>query len=349
MPAIEIPDLPDLINLTLAELGEGKMTDLTVDAEFRSMFAMRQLLGPDAYKEDSGDSIQFNVQMNPIENWRVVGLYETDTYDSADTIKQGSVNWSHGTGNYIWDEREFDFNKGRRQILDLIKTRRHAYRIGVAKAIEQQVWTSPASSSVTPQQPLGIPHWVVKNATEGLNGGNPSGFTSGCAGLSASTYPRYQNWTGTYGAISKTDLIRKMRKAAEYTNYESPVQEDSIPSYNKGTKRVIFTNYAVLAALEESLESQNDNLGIDIAPMEGRPTFRKIPITRVGYLDQDTDNPIYGINFGTFYFYVRTGWHFRRSPAMKLPERHTVLAVHEDTSWQTCCYNRRDNWVLYHV
>ena len=110
-----------------------------------------------------------------------------------------------------------------------------------------------------------------------------------------------------------------------------------------------MSNYAVVSVFEESLESQNDNLGHDIAPMDGLPTFRKIMIECVSYLDTDTDNPVYGVNWGTFKPFIKTGWNFKESPAMRIPEKHTCIAVHTDLSYNFVCYDRRQNYVLHYV
>jgi hypothetical protein len=272
---------------------------------------------------------------------RNTGLYATDSVNVSDVMKQGSIGWRHSTTNYAYERREIAMNRDPARIVELLKIRRADSQISMAELMETNLWSAP-SSSTDEESPHGIPYWFVKNATEGFNGGIPSGF-SDVGGLSPTTYPRWSNWTAQYTTVSKTDLIRKWRKASVFTNFKSPTE---IPSYNTGNRYGYYSNYAVVGTLEEILEAQNENLGNDIASKDGQVVFRRNPVVWTPKLEADTQNPVYGINWGTLKPVFLKGEYMREEGPTKAPNSHTVHQVFVDCTWNMICRDRRRNFVL---
>ena len=93
---------------------------------------------------------------------------------------------------------------------------------------------------------------------------------AGRAGISSTDYPRFANYTAKYAAITKEDLIRKMRRAHRLSQFRSPVSH-STPNLDMGNG--IYANDNVIGLLEEVLETQNMNLGNDIASKDGKTLF----------------------------------------------------------------------------
>ena len=213
--------------------------------------------------------------------------------------------------------------------------------IALAEKMEANFWDDPsAADTVTP---YGLPYWVVKNASEGFNGTVLSGFTT-VAGLSPTTYPRWRNWTYQYTDVSFTDFVRHAREASVKTAFKPPV--DGIPTFNTGDSYGFFTNYDVIGALEELVTSQNENLGNDLAAKDGSTIFRRVPVTYVPKLDEDTTNPFYGVNWGTFKTYVLSGEWLKETPIPITPGQHTVSSQHVDCTYNFICKDRRRNFVL---
>jgi hypothetical protein len=238
---------------------------------------------------------------------------------------------------------EVRINSGKRQLLNMVKLARTDAMMSLAELMEQNGWTGPASTS-DKLSPWGITHWIVKNASEGFYGGDPSGFTD-CGGIDSDTYARWKNWSGTYGAVTKEDLIRKMRKATYKTDFKMPVP---VTDYSTGSKRGIYTTYEVLAAMEEILEAQNDNLGSDLASKDGMVMFRKTPVTAVPYLDaNDSTNPVYGINWGDMKIVFLSGMYMHESKPIQCPNKHNVRVIYTDLMYNFICRNRRSQFVLY--
>jgi hypothetical protein len=220
------------------------------------------LLRNEAIIEGGGYGCEFRFMNGTSGAARNVGLYSVDNVNVADRFVEGNVPWRHTETSYAFDAREPAMNKGREEGFRLIPARIHDAEVDLIKLIESDFWGRPSSSSDT-VTPFGLGYWLVYSATEGFNGGNQTGFTSGPGSISASTYTRWQNYTAQYTNITKTDLVRKMRKAAYKTNFMAPRPS---PGGTPGSRYGYYTNYDVEEAFAEILEGQNQNLGIRLDP-----------------------------------------------------------------------------------
>lgn len=342
---ISAESIADLIATTQRNLGRFHWEEIAT--ELQRYIALPQILKKKKVKFDSGTHIQWDVMVETGGSARNVGMYEEDVVAASDGIKQAYIPWRHTTTNYTYERREVAMNRSPARIIDLVQTRRAQGMIDLAEKMEQNLWSKPASSAdeITP---YGIPYWIVKwpsgTTALGFNGGNPAGFTAGAANLSSSTYPTWANFTGKYTAMTKPDGVTKMREAFVKTDFMSPIDN---PTLDRGRPdREMFVNYATMAAMETVGEDQNENLGRDIASMDGRITFRRCPVHYVPYLDADTSDPIYGFDWSTLFPVFLRGEYLNESkPAVKA-DQHTVIVVHVDSTWNFRCHNRRRNWVL---
>lgn len=340
--ALQADDIVDLITTTLRNLGENKWTDLTYDLQ--EHVAYSQLRNQMKAGYESGYGLQFNVVKGTSNNAKMTGLFDVDDLNATDQAITGNVPWRWMKTGYNFDKREVKMNMTPRRIVDMVKQRRAGAMTDFAALFETQFWSKPADSTDN-LNIFGLPYWVVQANTEGFNGGNPTGFTAGCAGISSSTYPRWANWTAQYVDVTKTDLIRKWRNAATKTVFKPPVMGN--PDYNTGNKYGYYVPYSVLGLLEESLEGQNENLGNDIASKDGQVTFRRTPVQWVPFLDNDATNPIYGINWGVLKFSFLNGMFQTETPPMITPGAHNVIQVWQDSGGNLECFDRRRLFVLH--
>ena len=262
--ALQSEQIIDLVATTQRDLGKMKWTDMSSDLQ--EHVAMSKIMNKKKVGFQSGTGIQFNAMMSHSGAAKNVGLYEVDDVNVGDVMKIGNIPWRQSQTSYAFERSEVTTNRNPARIIDLVKVRRTDAHVSLAELMENNWWGSPDDSD-DETTPFGIDYWITANSSEGFNGGNPSGFTSGRANISTSSYPRWANWTAEYTAISATDLIRKWRKAATFTKFKPPVDQ---PSYNTGNKYGYYTNYSVIGPLEEVLETQNDNLGPDIASKDGQ-------------------------------------------------------------------------------
>ncbi len=334
--------IDDAVLLTQDKLiKRGAFVDMQTD--LTDHVAVREMWKGKKKKFDGGHDWTFQVQMDHNHSARAVGLFETDGSSLTDTMVEGTVGPRHVNAHYIYDQREPDFQRGGVAIVDLVKTRHVGMMVSFYEKLEEFLWGKPVDSSDL-KTPYGIALWVVKNATEGFNGGNPSGFTAGRAGISTASYPRFANWTAQYAQITKDDLIRKMRRAMRKTNFRSPVSHATPDLGNMGNG--IYTNDTVIGLMEEALEAQNMNLGNDLASKDGRTMFKSVPITYAPYLDDDATDPVYMTDWRTMAIGVMSGWENNLSAPSPVPDKHLVRRVDLDVSLNMVCTDPRRQTVI---
>lgn len=362
MPLQADQDL-DLITITLRELGEHKWTDIV--SALQEHIILSRILKKEKVGFHAGPAIQFNVQVNPSGAAKMTGLMASDAVATVDLMTTASLPWRHANTNYGVDAREIAMNREPRQIVNLVKERRAGAMISLAELLETQGWSAPSGSGDS-LNTFGIPYWIVPNATQGFNGGNPFGFSAGAGGISSTNFPNWANYTDQWSDPTKLDLIRKWRRAAYFTNFMSPVNAD-VPSYNTGNKYGYYTTYFVVQRCEEAAEQQNDNLGNDIAAKDGQAVFRRNPIVWAPKLETLSGNgmsgtfsnstytstggyavnPVFGINWGVFRPIFLEGWYMREDGPYPLRGiQHTVYAVQVDLTWNIECRDRRRQFVL---
>jgi hypothetical protein len=271
---------------------------------------------------------------------RNVGLGYSDEVDIPDTMITATADWRNSTTNYAMIGQEVAMNANPAKLIDLEQERRIGAMIALAALMEDNFWGPPVAVDDT-VTPWGINTWLQKNATEGFNGGMPSGYTT--LGVSSVTYPRWRNWTFLYTNVSPEDFVRKMSKAAQFVDFKPPVE--GVPNLSTGNNWAFYTNYGVIGPLQELLRASNENLGADINVYAGQVIFNRAPVQWVPRLESDTTNPIYGLNWGDFKTYVLAGWWLRESYVPQVPGQHTVSATHVDCTYQWVLRNRRTSFV----
>jgi len=341
--SLQFSQIDDAVLLTQENLvSRGAFLDLQTD--LTEHVAVREMWKGQKRAFIGGNDWEFQAQIDHNHSARAVGLYETDGTALTDTMITMKVNPRHVNAAYIYDQREPAFQKGNVQIVDLVKTRYTAMMISLFTYMEGVLWSKPATSA-DDKTPYGITYWVVKNAAEGFNGGDPAGFAAGRAGVSSTTYPRWSNYSGAYEAVTKEDLIRKMRRAHRQTQFRSPVShaQPTLGSMKNG----IYVGDTVIGLMEEILEDQNMNLGNDMASKDGRAMFKSTPITYAPKLDDDTENPIYMLDWEWLACGVLAGWEEQTTAPYMVPNKHTVRRVDIDCTMNMICTNLRRQCVLH--
>lgn len=337
--ALQASQLNDLVATTQKNLGKPNFTEIATD--FQKLTALRTLMQKNRVVLTSGTAVEWRVMVNHSGGASNVGIGASDVVNRVDTMAVASADWRNSTANYSLIGQEIDMNREPARIVDLVKEQRIASMIAVALLMEANFWGPPVAlaDNVTP---WGVNTWIVKNASEGFHGGAPSGYTT--IGLNPTTYPRWKNWTAQYVSVTKDDLIRKLRHAATKTNFTPPVE--GVPTFSDGAAMGLYSNYATIGAMEEILESQNESLGTDVASMDGKVVFRRSPIDYVPYLDADTTDPVYGIDWGVFKTYVLSGWWGRETNVPVYPGQHTQSVHFMDWCYQFIMKNRRTSFVI---
>ncbi|KKN46485.1 hypothetical protein LCGC14_0672550 [marine sediment metagenome] len=341
---IAFESIADAVLVTQEKLVKrGAFVDLQTD--YQDHVAVRNMWKQRQKKFEGGDTWDFQAQMDHNHSAKAVALYQTDNSADTDNLVTGSIRAKHVNAHYIYDLRLPDFQRGGTKIVDLVKAKYVEMMVSFYEKMEEYLWGTPTTSTdlITP---FGIEYWVTKSgSSDGFNGGNPSGFSAGKAGISQGTYARWANWTGRYVAITKSDLIRRMREAHTKTNFRAIV-DHATPIVGSG--RGIYAPYSVLGIMEEELEKQNMNLGNDMASKDGKTVFRGTPITWVPYLDRAavTDAPVYMLNWKHLVVGIMAGWESNLTPPYRVADMHNVRRVDLDVSFNMLCTNLRNQAVI---
>ncbi len=347
MPVLQGTDVADLVSTTLNNLGRMKMTD--VISTYQNTIFFKRLAKKSKMNFDGGTECEFNLITDQNNSARPVGLYYQSQVNPTNVMAKGKMPWRHVTWNWGIDGREISMNSSPNKIVDLIKTRRISAQASGVIFFEARGWRCPAVTDT--DNFMGIPYWIVKSATatttnNGFNGGVPSGYTT-VANIDPTAVgitPKWNNYTDAYTQVSTDDLIPKLWDASDYTDF-APIVDD-IPTYNLGDDYGYYTTHSVRKQMKQILQAQNDDLGFDLDPTANKLTFRRSPVTWVKELDQDTTNPVYGINWGVFHLMGLKGWWMKETKIDVHSNQPTVSATHTDSTINTYCTDRRRNFVI---
>ena len=341
MADLDAKSIADLVASTLDELGRMKFQQIAQNLQDYEVFS--HWFKRDKVAFDSGIGIQRTLMNKLSGAAKHVGLMETDTVNITNVIDQLTIPWRHAQTSWAFIYQETLMNRGEALVFNVIEPRRASALIDLVEELENKAWASPASGNVT--EPYGIPYWIVTNASTGFNGGYPSGHST-IGGVNTDDSPTFKNYTFQYTNATKADLVKKLRTAHRKCGFKSPI---TIQDYrgSMGQRYRLYVNEATMVSLEDIGEAQNENLGRDLASMDGTIVFRNHPIVWVPKLDADSTNPVYGVDHSTFYPVCLSGDYLRESEAKPAPNQHNVFQVFVDLSYNYLCVDRRRNWVGY--
>lgn len=334
----EIPDAVLLTQTNFIKRGAfvGLQSDLTEHVAVKELWKGRKK------KFTGGDPWTFHAQVDHNHSTRAVAMYETDGSALVDTMIQGTVSVRHLNANYVFDLHEPAFQKGGHAIVDFVKTKYIAMMMSFYEYLEETLWSNPADDGRTP---FGIAHYVTRAAGDGgFNGPEATGWAAGKCNILKADQARWANWAARYVAVSKEDLVRKMRLAARRTKFRSPISHAE-PVIG-GMKNGVYCNSDVIGLMEEILEDQNMNLGNDMASKDGRTHFKGTPVQYVPYLDDDAEKPIYMIDWKWMGLGVLAGWENELTKPYMVPDMHLVRRVDLDASLNLACTNLRRQSVI---
>jgi len=345
MAQLTANELVDLVAGTLDDLGPLKFENIAQTLQDYEVV-------PKWFKKDKvmiqdGRGIQRNL-LNKLSNAaKHVGLFDTSNANVPEILKQVRVDWIHAETSWAFEYRsDVLMNRGGSAIVDTIEQRRADAMISLVEEIEQKSWTAPGTTDTV--DPYGLPYWIVKSNTTpagGFTGGAPTGHTT-VGGIDLTASPNFKNWSANYTTLSKADAIKKLRTAHRKINFKSPV---SIPQYRgeKGNNYRLYVNESTISDVEDVGEGQNENLGRDIASMDGQMVFKNHPIIWVPQLDSDGNNPIYMVNHRTFWPAILKGDNLRETEPMRAPHQPNLFECFVYITYNFVCINRRANAVIY--
>lgn len=348
--AIDIDDIADIATSTIATFDRLKLTEIATTDEEHHFFP--QLIDGENMQYEGGTEIRWDAMIRDSGGARNIGYFDKEQRVVRDVLTQASAPWRRTVSPYDIDALEIAQNRGdKHKIVSLIGARRAAAFLSLSNRLEVDGWAKPASSTDT-ITPFGIRYWIVKSVSGtsassgdgGFNGGNPSGFTSGAGGISSSDVPTWANWAHQYTNVTDDDLVDKMRLAAHRTNFKSPIKGKFRENKRGPDKFKYYMPYLVLRALKTVARQQNEDLGFDLGGSE--PMFYRNPMIAVSKLDDDSDNPVYMINWSYIYIVMLRGMGLEETKVKPIPGMTETVGANIRIVWNTKCVNRRRLAVL---
>jgi hypothetical protein len=341
--ALTATDIADLVASTLYDLGPLRFQQIAQSLPYYEVFS--KWFKKDKVMFDSGIGIQRTL-MSKLDSTSAkhVGLMDTDQVNIPDVLDQLQIPWRHAQTSWaLIYQTDILMNRGKSLILNVIKPRRAAALLGLVEELEDRAWgTAPGTTDKI--LPYSIQYWIVENATTGFNGGLPGSHTT-IGNVNLTDSPNFKNYTAVYTSVTKSDLVSKMRTAHRKIRFKSPVTEQDYRGA-MGERYRIYVPESVILSIEDVGEGQNENLGRDIAAMDGQMLFRKHPIVWIPKLDSRSDGPVYMIDHSTFYPICLKGDYLRESEATRAPNQHNVWQVFLDLTYNFLCVDRRRNAVF---
>ncbi len=343
--ALQASGIADLLTTTLEAVEKLKFTDISSDLQ--KYTAMSRMMKKKKTVFDAGADFGWDLMTNDNGSAAFKGLYAQDVVGVNDVMARGKVPWRHVTWNWAIERREIAMNRSPNKIVDLAMVRRIASFISAVKLFENKFWRVPAFTNDT--DPYGVPYYVVKSASEGFNASLPATSYTTVANIAPSSYlnsdgtTRWGNWAFQYTGVTRDDLIRKWRKAVEFTDFDTPMPD--MPTFDSGDDMGFYTNWGIKSIVEEILRTNNDDLGPDLAAYANKTMFMGNPVERVPQLDEDTTNPIYGIQWGEWITAGLRGEWLNETVVPHVSGQHTVAATFTDCSINFATRNRRRNFV----
>lgn len=249
--------------------------------------------------------------------------------------------------HYGWDDHEMDANgNNKHRILDELKRREMQMDQALMDMVESDFWglTTVAESA---SSFFGIQNMITINAggTPGTNqplaATSTAGFGSTSASFSGSnatgwstshnidrgTNEKLRNANALYVTIDRDDFLPKFRACNDMTNFKAPIS--GIKQLGGRMQREYFTNWSVRNRLKELSAAQGQDLGFDLSGPD--PIYESKPVKWVSFLDSNTNNPIYGINWACIYPVWLGRWKPKKYPFTDTGKPFTAVRIHTFT------------------
>jgi len=341
-PILTAGQVGDLQVSTLPE--QNRMQIVNISDDLQKYIFSNEILRRGKVKTVSGGrSFSWRVMVNDTGSASHQGLAYPDRTSQVDVLTEATADWRHSQVNYSMIKQVIQMNSDPAALVDLELLQEKAAMQSWAALVES-TWFGPSVSSSDTVTPWGMKTWLQRNASEGFNGGNPSGYST--IGLDSDANANWKNWTALYTNVTDDDFIRKMSKAILFTNFTPSV--DGLPLLNQGggNDYMQFSNYGLIRPLEEYLKASNQDLGVDIDKYAGAVTVNRRPIIWCPALEADTTNPFYFVCMADVFLYRLKNFWMRRTMFENLPGVHNVKATWFDFTWQIVFVNRRGSGVL---
>lgn len=338
-----IDQFADVVELTSRRYVRSNYVNLLTDKQDHP--AAKELIKKSTMSSEGtnaqAEGVYWKARMRTAGSYRHIAATTPDQVNITQDYAGMSAPWRKVEVKYGFLEDEIDFNMGEEQIVDLVKEREKGMDFDFIEGIDIDYWAPPSASD--PLAFRSLPYWCPKTGattTPGFNGTTLSGF-SDKGGLSTTTWPRIKNYNFLYTDITLGDFISGCRDMMDDTYFMPPIP--GVPDLGKpsGPVKAFYTTKSVRKQFSDVADSRNENLGPDVASMDGKVTLRGAEIVWVPELDRDTTGPFYQIDFSTFRMIPKPGWWQAKQIIKPWPGQRNQIAVFKTSYLAFLCFSPR--------
>lgn len=352
MSDIKTTDLLDLANGTLAFFERKQLIDLASSQQ--EYLFVPELFNTKRMHVDGGDTIDWFALTGKSTTARHVGHYAQRVIETKDVTAQASIRWGRTIESFGVDEAAIRMNAGNQvKLIDLFGSKRAASWLGFLELVESTLSGHPGQDDgITP---FGMKSYAVKKITGDsavypgeFGGGNPSGFSSGI-GLNSNTHSGWKNYTLKWANVSLQDSVNGMRACMGQTAWKTPLRSkiESMVTDGGRPDLVIYMKPELVWEHEKLAQLQNDQLEGDLFKFAGNTRVNGHPLQEMRALDSDTDNPMYGWDWGVSRIAVLKGYEqIESAEAKELAGYVGVIGKDLDAVYNLKVKNRRRLWVM---
>lgn len=310
----------------------------------RSYPGANRLVKKQVVKEQSGLDYRWPVNLQGSSAATTFGAYHRPVRTVSSHMGRASMTLKNLRTDFSFDEVEDGMNAGAHEIVDMIKMREQNAMIDLTDLIEGKIWGF--ADTTDEESPQGFLYYFPYCASQGFVG-TVSGSHTTVAGLNPSTYTGWKSFGDVYVAVTKDDLIYRIKNAMTETAFMNPLTNMMVPEFSSEKQQWgLYCNKDTLFEIEDKAADQNDNLGPDVDAMGGRAMIRGTQFTEVPKLSTtsnsfSTRDPVFGVNWGEVQNRVRSGYWMKRKILKDDPAQPLSVSVDVYCIYQLIVHNRR--------
>jgi len=337
-------DIQDFMNLTYENRDLSGMVDY---AQTEQNYSLYNFLTANPKTFDGGSKFEFRIMYQTNDTVVPAGLYELETYSQRDKTIKAEIDIRKYKNSGILDYRELAL-QGKEAAVSRIVEEKMSMALDWARTMNNYMWGSPTNTGDTTSM-HGIGYWIQTSETAGFNGGNPSAFPLGRAGVDSTTYDNAQNYTDHATVIDDSDLIPRIEMATRKINFQS-VMNFKKPEFSSSKR--IFASDGVIEPLKKVLKDSNMNVGTALSLSGPNLIFGSVPVVWAPGLDvrraaqSDTDEYMYFLDTASLRLAAIKGFLNKMRKPRELSDRPYCYGFRQDSMCNVICTDLRKQAVI---
>jgi len=364
---IRTSELRDLIEFTKEERPFGGLVFTQNLVSYPIMD--RWFGGQDAIRQrvQGGTHIEETISLDDSHNAQFIRPLQRRTWQGVDVVQTMRLDWTTAETHWLVARDEMLMHlrntaKGQNvgaRALNLVESKRTEGMMSLANLLEPRAWAAP-DAETDPLMPAGIPYWVplrpANNPGKGFDGGSEQSPGDLVGGINPANFPRWRSYNAggataedgeIYLGVINDAAVRTMRELHKRLDFKAPTLVSQSVEEPYRTQS-IYCGIDTSLSIEDYLDTKNDGMRreTDLAWVEGASVFKRRPLIHTEVLDDDSTNPIYFIDHGSFFVYMLAGNEFLEDDTIIPSDRPDAMITPVSVKFNFMCINRRRQGVM---